>query len=401
VRDFKNIDRLYQENLKDFEVFPPNRSWDAIEKQLVNSPKKRRYPIWLKISSIAALLMLFFTVGTIYFIPKNDFTKQFLPTPIDKVDVSEEKEQSKVITTVENTTKKESSTQTAVLSQKDEISEIIEETSEIPEDNLDESTFSKKSLSSYLLTDTSNLPLQSVDDNEVPKDEITKNKFSVATIFAPIYFSAFGDGSGVGDQFKNNSVSGNSSYSYGVKFAYQLNNKFSIQSGVNLINLGYTTNNIYVTPGVTVVGFSNLSSSPVLARSEDLADSKNNSIDSFDEGSLNQVFGYVEIPVEVKYSVVDGKIGVNLVGGFSTLLLNRDEVFVETNNFSQSLGSSNNLRSVNFSGNIGVDVDYLIRKNLYINVTPMFKMHTNTFSRNSGSIQPYYLGVYTGLNYKF
>ena len=72
MRDFKNIDRLYQENLKDFEVFPPNRSWDAIEKQLVNSPKKRRYPIWLKISSIAALLMLFFTVGTIYFIPKRD-----------------------------------------------------------------------------------------------------------------------------------------------------------------------------------------------------------------------------------------------------------------------------------------------------------------------------------------
>jgi len=401
VRDFKNIDRLYQENLKDFEVFPPNRSWDAIEKQLVNGPKKRRYPIWLKISSIAALLMLFFTVGTIYFIPKNDFTKQFLPTPIDKVDSSEEKEQSKVITALENSTEKEASIQTAVLSKDAEISEIVEKTAEIPADNLEESTFNKKSLSSYLLTDTSNLPLQNVEDNEVPKDEITKNKFSVATIFAPIYFSAFGDGSGVGDQFKNNPVSGNSSYSYGVKFAYQLNNKFSIQSGVNLINLGYTTNNIYVTPGVTVVGFSNLSSSPVLARSENLADSKNNSIDSFDEGSLNQVFGYVEIPVEVKYSVVDGKIGVNLVGGFSTLLLNRDEVFVETNNFSQSLGSSNNLRSVNFSGNIGVDVDYLIRKNLYINVTPMFKMHTNTFSRNSGSIQPYYLGVYTGLNYKF
>ena len=86
---------------------------------------------------------------------------------------------------------------------------------------------------------------------------------------------------------------------------------------------------------------------------------------------------------------------------FSTLLLNRDEVFVEMNNFSQSLGSSNNLRSVNFSGNIGLDLDYSIRKNLYINVSPMFKVQTNTFSKNSGSIQPYYLGVYTGLNYKF
>ena len=48
-----------------------------------------------------------------------------------------------------------------------------------------------------------------------------------------------------------------------------------------------------------------------------------------------------------------------------------------------------------------LDLDYLLRKNLYFNVTPMFKMHTNTFSKNSGSLQPYYLGVYTGLNYKF
>ena len=64
MRDFKNIDRLYQENLKDFEVFPPNKSWNAIEKKLVTTTKKRRIPIWIKISSVAALFLLLFTVGT-------------------------------------------------------------------------------------------------------------------------------------------------------------------------------------------------------------------------------------------------------------------------------------------------------------------------------------------------
>ncbi|MDO9138356.1 MAG: outer membrane beta-barrel protein, partial [Lutibacter sp.] len=238
---------------------------------------------------------------------------------------------------------------------------------------------------------------------EVSKKEIAESKFTVATIFAPIYFSSFSDGSGIDAQFKNNPSSGNSSFSYGVKVAYQLTNKFSLQSGINLINLGLTTNNIYVTPGVAIVSFSNLSANPVLARSADIATLKDKTINSDDNsgGSLNQVFGYVEIPVEVKYSLADGKFGVNLVGGFSTLLLNKDEVFVETNSFSQSLGSSNNLRSLNFSGNIGLDIDYSLYKNLFINVSPMFKMQTNTFSKNSGSIQPYYLGVYTGLNYKF
>jgi len=31
VKDLKNIDRLFQENLKDFEVSPPSEAWDVIE----------------------------------------------------------------------------------------------------------------------------------------------------------------------------------------------------------------------------------------------------------------------------------------------------------------------------------------------------------------------------------
>ena len=56
---------------------------------------------------------------------------------------------------------------------------------------------------------------------------------------------------------------------------------------------------------------------------------------------------------------------------------------------------------MNFSGNLGVDFDYNISKKLYINVSPMFKYQLNTFSENSGGFQPYYLGVYTGLNFRF
>lgn len=402
MKDFKNIDRLFQENLKDFEVSPPHESWDSIENRLIGRPKKRKIPFWLKISSIAALLVLFFSVGTIYFLPKNEFSKKILLERNSSPEISNLKD---TITTV-SVEEKIKAMQKAVTALSLELAEI-ENSAKFAvkaEKNITEETvLSQKSLNSFSLTDTKNLPLSNFADKEISKKEITESKFSVATIFAPIYFNSFGEGSGVDAQFKDNSSSGNSSYSYGVKVAYQLTNKFSLQSGVNLINLGLTTNNIYVTPGVAVVGFSNLSANPFLAKSADISISKENALNSDDTsgGSLNQVFGYVEIPVEVKYSVTDGKFGINLVGGFSTLLLNRDEVFVETNSFTQSLGSSNNLRSINFSGNIGLDVDYSIYKNLFINVSPMFKVQTSTFSKNSGSIQPYYLGVYTGLNYKF
>jgi hypothetical protein len=403
VRDFKNIDRLFQENLKDFEVSPPDEAWDSIENRLIPRSNKRGLPFWFKISSIAALLVLFFSVGAIYFLPKNNLSKNILQKQETKQKISDQKDTIKAITVEE----KLKAMQKVVKALSKELAEIENSTkfAEKEEKNIsEESVSSQKSLNGLLLSDAKKLPLTNFTEKEISKKVITESKFSVATIFAPIYFSSFGEGSGVDAQFKNNPSSGNSSYSYGVKVAYQLSDKFSLQSGVNLISLGLTTNNIYVTPGVSVVGFSNLSANPLLSRSADISALKENALSADNNesgGSINQIFGYVEIPVEVKYNVTDGKFGINLVGGFSTLLLNRDEVFVETNNFTQSLGSSNNLRSLNFSGNIGLDIDYSIYKNLFINVSPMFKVQTNTFSKNSGSLQPYYLGVYTGLNYKF
>ncbi len=401
MKNFKNIDRLFQENLKDFEVSPPSEAWDAIENRLIPRTKKRGVPFWLKLSSIAAIFAVFFSAGTIYFLPKNNLPKNFLLKQTTKEEILDQKDSATTIT-VEEKLKKMQKVVTALSKELAEMEQNNNLTAKAEEKTKEQTASSQKSENNFLFKDAKNLPLSKFTDKEVIKKEITESKITVATIFAPIYFNSFGGGSGIDSQFKNNPTSGNLSYSYGVKVAYQLTNKFSLQSGVNLVSLGLTTNNVYVTPGVAVVGFSNLSANPVMARTADItANRDKSSVEDNSSGSLNQVFGYVEIPVEVKYSVTDGKFGINLVGGFSTLLLNKDEVFVETNNFSQSLGSSDNLKSVNFSGNIGLDIDYSLYKNLFINVSPMFKVQTSTFSKNSGSIQPYYLGVYTGLNYKF
>jgi hypothetical protein len=406
VRDLKNIDRLYQENLKDLDVFPPNKAWGNIEKNLVTTTRKKRIPIWFKIASVAALFILLFSVGTIYLLPESQFTKIILPDTSSKTEPTENTiiKAKNTISFIDEIEKNE--TLTTQDSNKEGIANSIAAVTneDNKQDTSNETNIQKRNNNEYSLTDAINLPLE--ENNKKGLKEInnltnSNNRFTVATIVAPIYFNSFGDGSGVSDQFGNNSITGKTSYSYGVKFAYKLNQKFSVQSGVNLINLGYKTNDVYVTPGVAVLELANISATPIGAKSGVIPSTKDGGNLNDGKASLNQNFGYIEIPVELKYNVKDGKLGVNLVGGFSTLLLNSDEVFVETNSLSQSLGSSNTLRSVNFSGNLGVDLDYSIRKNLFINVSPMFKIQTNTFSRNSGSFQPYYLGIYTGLNYKF
>lgn len=406
MRDHKNIDRIFQENLKDFEVYPPNKVWNAIEKQLDNVPKKRKVPIWLKISSIAALFLLLFSVGTIYFLPQTDFTSKLIQKVQGDTNTNAEKSTKNTVTEAQN--KNDSATPSVQKS--DENKSIIPQ--KVPtnsqkkaldlavETASEENNNTPKSINTLVPNTEFSFTQPITDENSKSIINSSESRFSVATIFAPIYLSSLGDGSGVDSQFKDNPLSGTSSYSYGVKFAYQLNEKFAVQSGVNLINLGYKTRDIYVTPGVAVVSFSNISNNPFVAKNSNASIIKGIASEE-NSSSLNQVFGYIEIPVELKYNVSDGKLGINVVGGFSTLLLNRDEVFVESGSFSQSLGSSNTLRSVNFSGNIGFDVDYSIKKNLYLNVSPMIKVQANTFSKNTGSIQPYYLGVYTGLNYKF
>ena len=107
------------------------------------------------------------------------------------------------------------------------------------------------------------------------------------------------------------------------------------------------------------------------------------------------------MPLELKYALVNNKIGVNLIGGFSTLLLNNNEVFVEAGDFNETLGKANNLSSLSFTTNIGLGLNYSFSQKLMINIEPMFKYQLNPYSDSSVDYKPYYVGVYSGLSFKF
>jgi hypothetical protein len=68
MSDKKNIDRLFQEKLKDFEATPSIVVWDNIANELKsNDGYKKAIPIWVKITSIAAGLVLLFSLGNMVF----------------------------------------------------------------------------------------------------------------------------------------------------------------------------------------------------------------------------------------------------------------------------------------------------------------------------------------------
>ncbi len=249
-------------------------------------------------------------------------------------------------------------------------------------------------------------------DEAVAQEDGPLKRWSVNPMVAPVYFNTMGDGSPIHTQFSDNNKSGDINISYGVNVAYAINDRLSVRSGVNRVNLGYDTNGISFTPSlqpntletisyrsttqnITVQDMSEGSIANDFVAQE--ASIENNTFN----GSMKQEIGYIEVPMELKYRVVDKKLGVNVIGGVSTLFLTDNSVTLESPQFTTEVGEANNLNEVSFSTNIGVGVDYEISDKLKVNVEPMFKYQLNTFSNNEGNFKPYNLGVYTGLSFRF
>ena len=111
--------------------------------------------------------------------------------------------------------------------------------------------------------------------------------------------------------------------------------------------------------------------------------------------------GYIEVPMELSYKLIDKKFGVALIGGFSTLFLNQNKIDLVSPELNTTIGEANNLNNVHVSSNIGVGVKYRFAKAFEANFEPTFKYQLNMFSNDAGNFKPYLFGLYTGVSYRF
>ena len=456
MKEYKNIDRLFQEKFRDFEVTPSDKIWKNIETEMTQKPKKERRVIWLWISGIAAGLALLFYVNN----PFNDNPKQQNTTKTElkkynnsilpETEVTNTTNQpkeiiehpdylenaKKIIQTKQRQTIKINNnnsitnTTTNHIEEKVKIKEQTTITNSVPKENTSPTKSKSLLLDNVknekpdeiagisLESNTPSITKKSSKKEELPDviaeentnmvtNEIKTKKWTVSTVAAPVYLNSFDKNtSSIDAQFDNNTKQGSFSSAYGVQLAYQVNNRFSLQSGVHMVDYGYKTYGVYVSPGGAVNHYSNINyDSDANLIDIYAAPSQANNLNETNlretKGSIMQVFGYVEIPLEVKYRLNKGNFGINVIGGFSTLLLNKNQIFIETDGSSSKLGEASNLNSLNFSGNLGLEFDYKLYQNLYFNLAPMFKVQTNTFEKNTGGFNPYAIGVYSGLNFRF
>ena len=241
------------------------------------------------------------------------------------------------------------------------------------------------------------------------KSEPKLNRWQVATNVAPIYFSSTTGGSPLDSKFESNDKEFEPSYSYGLGVNYALNKKWNIKTGVNTLAFEYNTNNVVIYQNMNASKIrnvkNNLQGSVLQVENKSATDSPELTLDAgtvkkFD-GSLNQKMGYIEIPIEIGYKLIDKKIGVEIITGISSLFLNENSVSAVSSGQSIVIGEANNLNDFHFSGNLGFGFRYRFWKSFNANVNPMFKYQMNTFNTDSGNFKPYLFGLYSGVSYTF
>lgn len=251
--------------------------------------------------------------------------------------------------------------------------------------------------------------------NKEKEQQVDKrSRWSIAPNVAPVYFSSLSkDGSALDNQFNKNPKSSAVNMSYGVLGSYAISNKLKVRAGVNKVNFNYTTSNVYAFTGADASArgdeaqFENITITNTMDAVSFLSSeilSRTSTPELFNTkivGNIDQRFGFIEVPFELQYQLLDKKFGVNVIGGLSTLFLNKNEIYADIDGTSTMVGEANNINTTSFSANFGLGLDYKLSKQWHINLEPTFKYQMNTFTNTSGEFKPFFIGVYSGLSFKF
>lgn len=445
-----NLDKLFQEQLNNLDATPSEKVWNNIESKL-KKKKRRIVPVWWFASGIAAMLVLgmlifpfsndennFVESDSVIITTESSSSKKenkletIYKTKIDSV-INIKKSEDKILVADKKVNLKPLKNKNKIDDKKELVSaknamkkifianNSFHETIDYSKDNehvisKDETIFSteKEKIKKNEITNVQkkSIPIK-VDFNIFVKNKDSvflpktlKNKWSIAPVFAVLNSNSFSNTSPV-EKSLSSSTKGKSSFSYGLQVGYKINKKWSIQSGIHLQEMSYANNQVTVTSSISKnassVAFNSggsFSFDEGLTQSSDFASNSLLKTASLN-GDLNQTYGYIEIPIEVKYNFLSAnKFNTQIVAGFSSLFLNKNEVNLNTQ-FLSKLGKATNLNTINFSGNLGFDFNYSLNRKWSLNLNPMFKAQLNTFSEKSNGFSPFNLGIYSGLKYTF
>ncbi len=437
----KNIDRLFREKFRDFEQEPPPYIWDNIQARLDGKRKRRMTPWWWA-SAVAAGLTLLIGINYYRSVPDTApvrpvVTGEQLPvSPVARRDMNKSSLSpgisDKISTPGQPSTTRSIArkpTHSLIPVSRYEDANITPDTRSTPRhiamavtyaeatplENPLPGRYSSPDTISYpgfaFTTDDISAEAETLTTVEMPvsasADGQDSGEWAVSTLLSPTYMDYFNKGlSNIDPRFNDNEKHGIISRSYGVQVEYKPSGRLSFESGVIKADYAFATDNIYVSPTGRTPQYSGiiydsgshhieLNAVPNSSQEEGFSSSGEEY-----EGSIIQSFSYFEIPLSAKYALTEGNITLSAKGGVSTLLLDQNEVYVQTGYFTNKIGKSA-LNKLNFSANVGMELDSKIYNKVHLSVNPVIKFYSRTYMKAYPYNNPFSIGLYSGLKYKF
>ena len=234
------------------------------------------------------------------------------------------------------------------------------------------------------------------DSTEIQK---TNNpKWTLIAIGGPELFEVSKKTSTIDKSLDGIETSGKLTFAYGVGVGFNLNENLSISYAAIRTKLGYSIKNI---PSSTKQDLSRIHSFSAISEQNKVTSEELSAFTGNDETvNLRQEIEYIEMPLQLTYSLTDSRFGAHVFGGFSTFLLTEDAIYIEnSHNEKLELGRANNLSKINFSVNVGFGAYYKLSEKFTVEINPTFKYHfklLDSTSRNGSGIS---IGLYTGIKY--
>ncbi|MDK2979483.1 MAG: hypothetical protein PWP52_2197, partial [Bacteroidales bacterium] len=118
--------------------------------------------------------------------------------------------------------------------------------------------------------------------------------------------------------------------------------------------------------------------------------------------NIRQSFEYIEVPLIIRYKIIDKIIDINLIGGVGANFLVGNNVYLMYENSKDVIGKTNGVNDINYSGSLGFGLEYPILNSVNILIEPSIKYYLNPINANSAvESHPYSIGIYTGVSYSF
>jgi len=444
LKEPNHIDDLFNDFLHDYAEDVPTYVWNNLKDDLQARKKLR---ILNKIRTIAASVALLIAFGLGYYISNLDISKKvankqnnnfrlFFDNNVslngDSLDLKEDDsiEKKHKEHTIRNKYYYQTSKNKKNNYSKKEVSifdssylfkkyqYIISLFSEKTEENKKMHLVESGQKSNQLLTDTLLLRKENLRSEGFPSTKTKKKKLSAwsfGTKFSPVFAVEESSGSGNSTTEIKSAVAGQqdmtpeekplTTFSGGININYRINKRISFESGLfylskkqstdNLIasqNTEFGGNNFEVYTPYQSINLQNIGDADVMKKSS------SSTLYNLDADYVSNA-EYIELPLIIRYKILNQKFGLDLMSGVSTnFLVSNNSYIISGDN---KLWSDNpELNSVYYGATIGLGINYQFYQNFSFNLEPTFKyafLSENSIFRK----YPYSFAVFAGFSYRF